>query len=392
MSASGKKSGWWKWLFALLVLGLLGVSLWLLRARSHGGEKFDPSLVAKVSRGDLEVAVVELGKIEPREKVAVRSKVAGQVDKIFVEEGMAVKQGQLLLSLDPTEFQRSVVRARQDVDKAAAAVELAQLMLDRRKQALADRAVAQVEVETALNDLKTRKINLDQAKESLSVAEDQLRYSRVISPIDGTVIQRNIRVGETVVPGTMATFDERSLMVVADMSKLIAKADLNQIDVAKVKLDQAVSLTLDALPGKTFKARVTKIAPASILPKGKDVEVFPVEATLDPGILSDIRPGMTADIKIHVETKKDVLKLPIEAVIKEKGQTFVNAIAAGEASGGSSLGSGMGAGMGKKGPSTKRVDVQVGARNDREQEITTGVKEGDEVLIRPPSAEANEFK
>lgn len=392
MSASGKKSGWWKWLFALLVLGLLGVSLWLLRARSHAGEKFDPSLVAKVSRGDLEVAVVELGKIEPREKVAVRSKVAGQVDKIFIEEGMAVKQGQLLLSLDPTEFQRSVVRARQDVDKAAAAVELAQLMLDRRKQALADRAVAQVEVETALNDLKTRKIILDQAKESLSVAEDQLRYSRVISPIDGTVIQRNIRVGETVVPGTMATFDERSLMVVADMSKLIAKADLNQIDVAKVKLDQPVSLTLDALPGKTFKARVTKIAPASVLPKGKDVEVFPVEATLDPGALSDIRPGMTADIKIHVETKKDVLKLPIEAVIKEKGQTFVNAIAAGEASGGSSLGSGMGAGMGKKGPSTKRVDVQVGARNDREQEITTGVKEGDEVLIRPPSAEANEFK
>ena len=392
MSASGKKSGWWKWLFALLVLGLLGVSLWLLRARSHAGEKFDPSLVAKVSRGDLEVAVVELGKIEPREKVAVRSKVAGQVDKIFVEEGMAVKQGQLLLSLDPTEFQRSVVRARQDVDKAAAAVELAQLMLDRRKQALADRAVAQVEVETAQNDLKTRKINLDQAKESLSVAEDQLRYSRVISPIDGTVIQRNIRVGETVVPGTMATFDERSLMVVADMSKLIAKADLNQIDVAKVKLDQPVSLTLDALPGKTFKARVTKIAPASVLPKGKDVEVFPVEATLDPGALSDIRPGMTADIKIHVETKKDVLKLPIEAVTKEKGQTFVNAIAAGEASGGSSLGSGMGAGMGKKGPSTKRVDVQVGARNDREQEITTGVKEGDEVLIRPPSAEANEFK
>ncbi len=392
MSASGKKSGWWKWLFALLVLGLLGVSLWLLRARSPAGEKFDPSLVAKVSRGDLEVAVVELGKIEPREKVAVRSKVAGQVDKIFVEEGMAVKQGQLLLSLDPTEFQRSVVRARQDVDKAAAAVELAQLMLDRRKQALADRAVAQVEVETAQNDLKTRKINLDQAKESLSVAEDQLRYSRVISPIDGTVIQRNIRVGETVVPGTMATFDERSLMVVADMSKLIAKADLNQIDVAKVKLDQPVSLTLDALPGKTFKARVTKIAPASVLPKGKDVEVFPVEATLDPGALSDIRPGMTADIKIHVETKKDVLKLPIEAVIKEKGQTFVNAIAADKASGESSLGSGMGAGMGKKSPSTKRVDVQVGARNDREQEITTGVKEGDEVLIRPPSAEANEFK
>ncbi len=384
MSGSGKRSGAWKVLFALLLLIGLGVSLWLLRARSQGGEKLDPSLLAKVSRGDLEVAVVELGKIEPREKVAVRSKVAGQVDKIFVEEGMPVKQGQLLLSLDPTEFQRSVVRARQDVDKAAAAVELAQLMLDRRKQALADRAVAQIEVETAQNDLKTRRILYDQARESLSVAEDQLRYSRVISPLDGTVIQRNIRIGETVVPGTMATFDERSLMLVADMSVLIAKADLNQIDVAKVQLGQSVSLTLDALPGKTFKAKVTKIAPASILPKGKDVEVFPVEATLEPGALSEIRPGMTADIKIHVETKKNVLKLPIEAVVKEKGQSFVNCIIPGEAPSSSP--------MGKKGPNTKRIDVQVGARNDREQEILGGVKEGDEVLIRPPSAEANEFK
>jgi multidrug efflux pump subunit AcrA (membrane-fusion protein) len=224
------------------------------------------------------------------------------------------------------------------------------------------------------------------------VAEDQLRYSRVISPLDGTVIQRNIRIGETVVPGTMATFDERSLMVVADMSTLIAKADLNQIDVAKVKLDQTVTLTLDALPGKTFKARVTKIAPASVLPKGKDVEVFPVEATLEPGALSEIRPGMTADIKIHVETKKNVLKLPIEAVVKEKGQTFVNCIVAGGGGSDSAGPSGFGGGMGKKGPNTKRVDVQVGARNDREQEILGGVKEGDEVLIRPPSAEANEFK
>lgn len=384
MSGSGKKSGAWKVLFALVLLVGLGVSLWLLRARGRGGDKVDPSLLAKVSRGDLEVAVVELGKIEPREKVAVRSKVAGQVDRIFIEEGIPVKQGQLLLSLDPTEFQRSVVRARQDVEKAAAAVELAQLMLDRRKQALADRAVAQIEVETALNDLKTRRILYEQARESLSVAEDQLRYSRVVSPLDGTVIQRNIRIGETVVPGTMATFDERSLMLVADMSTLIAKADLNQIDVAKVKLGQSVTLTLDALPGKTFKAKVTKIAPASILPKGKDVEVFPVEATLEPGALSEIRPGMTADIKIHVETKKNVLKLPIEAVVKEKGQSFVNCIVPGEAESSSP--------MGKKGPNTKRFDVQVGARNDREQEILGGVKEGDEVLIRPPSAEANEFK
>lgn len=373
-----KRNNWWKWVLGLLVLGLLGTGGILMRGRARKAAAVDPTLVAKVSRGDLEIAVVELGKIEPREKVAIKSKVAGQVEKVLVDEGMQVKQGQLLLWLDPTEFQRSVVRARQDVEKAQAALELAKLMLDRRTRALADRAVAQTDVDIADNDYKTKRIALDQAKELQRVSEDQLRYSRIVSPIDGTVIQRTIRVGETVVPGTMATMDDRSLLTVADLSVLIAKADLNQIDVAKVRLGQPVTLTLDALPGKSYRAKVTKIAPSSVLPKGKDVEVFPVEATLEGDNLKDIKPGMTADVKIHVETKQNVLKLPIEAVIKEKGQTYVNRLIY-DASG-------------DKKPTLSRVDVQVGARNDREQEITAGLAEGDEVQIKPPSAEANEFK
>lgn len=373
-----RQSKWWKWLLGLMFVGLAVGGVMYVRGRTAKGATIDPTLIAKVSRGDLEIAVVELGKIEPREKVAVKSKVAGQVEKVLVEEGMQVKQGQLLMWLEPQEFQRSVVRARQDVEKAQAGIELAKLMLDRRVRALADRAVSQTDVDTADNDFKTKKIMLEQAKEAMNVAEDQLRYSRIVSPLDGTVIQRTIRVGETVVPGTMATMDDRSLLTVADLSVLIAKAELNQIDVAKVQLGQAVTLTLDALPGKTYRAKVTKIAPASILPKGKDVEVFPVEATLEGDNIKDIKPGMTADIKIHVETRKGVLKLPIEAVVKEKGQTFVNRIVHEPAGG--------------KGPPTKRVDIQAGARNDREQEILGGLSEGDEVQIKPPSAEANEFK
>jgi HlyD family secretion protein/macrolide-specific efflux system membrane fusion protein len=372
------KSKWWKWLLTLGLLGGLIAGGLLWRAKAGKSAAIDPTLIAKVSRGDLEIAVIELGKIEPREKVAVKSKVAGQVEKVLVDEGMPVKAGQLLLWLDPQEFQRSVVRARQDVEKAQAALELAALMLDRRKRGLADRAVSQSDVDTADNEFKTRKIGLAQAKEQLSVADDQLRYSRIVAPMDGTIIQRAIRAGETVVPGTMATMDDRSLLTVADLSVLIAKVELNQIDVAKVQLGQAVTLTLDALPGKSYTAKVTKIAPASMLPKGKDVEVFPVEATLDAGNLSDIKPGMTADIKIHVDTKKSVLKLPIEAAIKEKGQTYVNRIVPASPDG--------------KGPPTQRVDLQVGARNDRELEIVSGLNEGDAVQIKPPSAEANEYK
>jgi len=349
----------------------------VLLAKGRGGrdEKFDPSLVARVQRGDLEIAVTELGKIEPREKVGVKSKVAGQVQRLLVDEGDRVKAGQLLIVLDPIDFQRNLTRAQQEVQKAQAAVEFAQLTLDRRQRGLSDRGVAQADVDFAENDLRQKRNALSQAKESLAIAEDQMRFSRITAPIDGTVTQRTIRVGETVVPGTMATLDATALLTVSDLSVLLAKAELNQIDVARVRLGQKVTLTLDALPGKTYNATVTKIAPASILPKGKDVEVFPIEATLEGGGTEVIKPGMTADVKIHVETKRGVLKLPIEAVVKEKGKSYVSKLEE----------------DGKK-TRTVKVEVQVGARSDREQEMLSGVTEGDRVVIRPPSADANEFK
>ncbi|HEY3355038.1 MAG TPA: efflux RND transporter periplasmic adaptor subunit [Polyangia bacterium] len=368
----------WPWILGGLVLVGVAFGALATRARGSKGSVVDPTLVVKLGRGDLEISVVEIGKIEPREKVAVKSKVAGQALKILVDEGHKVKKGQLLMQLDPLDYQRAATRAQQEVERAQAAVELAQITLDRRKRALADRGVTQADVEVAENDLKQKRIAVATAREVYATARDQLVYTRITAPLDGTITQRNIQPGETVVPGVAATFDDRSLLTVSDLSVLLAKAELNQIDVAKVQLGQAVTLTLDALPGKTFKAKVTKIAPASVLPKGKDVEVFPIEATLEPDGIEVIKPGMTADVKVHVETKKGVLRLPIEAVVKDKGKAYVLRVTDDPAGGGKVR--------------TTRVEVKVGARNDRDQEIVSGLAEGERVLIKPASADANEWK
>ena len=368
----------WRWVVLAAVLIGGGSALFLSRARSSKGVKVDPHLVVKATRGDLQIDVVELGKIEPREKVAVKSKVGGQALRVLVEEGARVKKGQLLLVLDPIDFQRTVVRAQQEVDKCKVALELAELTLSRKRRGLAERGVSQADVDLAENDLKTRRVTLAQATEQLASARDQLRFSRLTSPLDGTVTQRNIQPGETVVPGVASTFDDRSLLVVSDLSTLIAKAELNQIDVARVKLGQRVTLTLDALPGRTFRARVTKIAPAALLPKGKDVEVFPIEATLEPAGTEVIKPGMTADVRIQIETRRNVLRLPIEAATKEKERYFATRVS--------------GQPDAKGLVRTERVPVTVGARNDRDLEILSGLREGERVLIKPPSADANEWK
>jgi HlyD family secretion protein/macrolide-specific efflux system membrane fusion protein len=363
----------WPWVFALIVI--VG-GVWMWRARSSAkGRELDKALLTDVKRADLRIEVIETGKVQPRERVEIKSKVAGQVARVFVEEGQKVKKGQLLLRLDSTDHQREVERCQADVDSARIAVEYAELMLDRRKKGLNDRAVAQADVDFATNDLAAKRVAYERAKVALVAARDKLRYTEIQSPLDGTVIEKGIRVGEVVTPGVQATFEGKPLLTVADLSTIIVKADLNQIDVARVKLGQKVTLTLDALPGKTYEAEITKIAPASTLPKGKDVDVFPVEATLKAPD-GDIKPGMTADVRVHIETKPKVLVLPIEAVAKEKGKSFVTVVTKDE----------------KGHPKTDKVEVTTGARNDREIEIKTGLTEGQKILIKPGSASENEYK
>ncbi len=363
----------WLWLGVLAVV-IVAASVWW-KKRPSSAKELDASLITTCKRGDLAIEVVETGKVQPREKVELKSKVAGQVERVLVEEGAVVKKGQALMRLDPTDYRREVARTEADVAQAKNGLEFAKLTLDRKKRGLEARGVAQADVDLAENEVKVRTVALRTAEVALSAAQDRLQYTQISSPIDGTVIQRGIQPGEVVTPGVQATFEGKPLLTIADLSTLIVKVDLNQIDVARVKLEQTVALTLDALPGSKYEARVTKISPASTTVKGRDVEVFPVEATLKT-VDARIKPGMTADVRVHIETKKNVLTLPIEALLKETGKYYATRVITGP-DGAQKL---------------DKVAVEIGARNDREMEVTSGIKEGERILIKPASSAENEYK
>lgn len=379
-----KKRRWWLWLIGGIAVAAVTLGVGQVVA---GPKQTDRALVVKVGRADLEVSVMETGKVEPREKVDIKSKVPGQVAKVLVHESEPVKAGQPLLQIDPTDFEREVALRRADVAKAAAdlaatrnALAFANLNLERRQRGLENRGVAQADVDVAASEARakraavaTAQAALDGARVTLEVARDRLRYTRVVSPMNGVVIQCGIKAGEVVVPGVQATFDDKALLAIADLSTLVVKINLNQIDVAKVTLGQAVTLTLDALPTHTYHAKISEIAASSVLLKDKQMEVFPVEATLtDADQL--IKPGMTADVRIHVQLHPHVLSLPIEAVIKDHGKSFVNKVSYVD-----------------KTMKTTLVEVSVGAHNDRDVAIESGVQEGEEVLIKPGSSAANEY-
>lgn len=367
-----KAKSWW--LVLLMVGGVAGTVIYLTQRSEAGEQAIDPALKVAVKRQDLLIEVVDTGKIQPKEKIEIKSKVAGQVARVLIEEGAMVKKGQLLLELDPIDYQREVARAEADVAQAQNALEFAELNFQRKNKGLNDRGVAQIDVDLAANEVKTRRIALKGAEIVLATAQDRLRYTKISSPIDGTVIELGIKQGEVVTPGVQQTFEGRPLLTVGDLSSLIVRCELNQIDIAKIKVGQKTSLTFDALPGKKFEAVVTKTSPAAVKPKGKEIEVFPVEATLTAADES-IKPGMTGDVRFMIDVRTAVLSVPIEAVVKEDGKNYVTKLVAAE-----------------KGEKTEKFEVQLGARNDREVEVSAGIAEGETLVIDPASSKENEVE
>jgi membrane fusion protein, macrolide-specific efflux system len=301
--------------------------------------------------------------------------VAGQVMRVLVDEGTHVHRGELLVMLDPTDYERDVARAEAELTQAEATRDYARQNLTRKRTGISANVLPASELDAAEHQYRTGEAALRSARVALGAARDRARYTKIDSPIDGTVIQRGIEVGEVVTPGVQATFEGKPLLTVADLSILLVLVDLNQIDVAKVQLGQRATLTLDALPKQTYEAKVTRIAPASVRREHEQVDVFPIEAQL---LAPDaaIKPGMTADVRIHLESKRDVITLPIEAVREDGSGAQVTRLITNP--------------KGKE--ARESVPVTLGARSDREVEVTSGIQPDDRILVDPASAAKNELK
>jgi len=355
------------------ILAVAGGSLVALRARATP-PSIDESKLVTATRGELAIEIIEVGRVEPERKVELKSKVAGLVAEVRVNEGDHVHAGDVLLRLDAVDYQREVARAATQVARAKNAQHLAELRLARAKLGVNAGIVSLAELEALEHECKEKRFALGAERIALSSAGDRVRYTRVLSPFDGTVVARAIEPGEAVTPGVESSFDGKSLLTIADLSRLLVKVDLNQIDVARLAVGQKATLRLDALPERSYTASIVRVAPASVRRPGKDVDVFPVEALVEDAD-ARIKPGMTAEVRIHVERKRDVLALPIETVRSENGKSVVTRVVSG-----------------KQQLERQEIEVKLGARNDREVEVVSGVAAGDRILIEPASAEKNETK
>ncbi|MNK61423.1 Macrolide export protein MacA [compost metagenome] len=420
-----------KWIVAgvlVLVVGGGGVAF-SVASKGAKGPKED---TVKVEQGPLEVVVSETGTIEPLTKVEIKSRVAGQLAELRVDVGDRVEKGQLLIKLDTTDMERERARAEADRDMMKARLSMleagarpeeiqeakaqleqaesaflrAQAEYQRSQAALKAQTITLRDAESARNDYDGARAQRDAAKARLAklkagsraeeilearaqlskaevalrAAQDQLDYASIRSPMAGTVIKRGIEVGEMVSPGVSATAQGTSMLTVADLDRLILKSNLNQVDIGKVAKGLSVEVRVDSAPGKVFVGAIHKVAPAADGSQSgqNGLQTFPVETILKaaPGMPTELlKPGMTADLDIQVTRKADALYLPVEAVVRGKGNEATVTLPA----------------KSKEAKPEVRT-ITLGLSNDHQIEVVEGLAKGDVVLIKPASSADNAAK
>lgn len=317
-----------KWLLVgVLAVGVTAVVL--ASRRTNSKLSADPPVpVGKAEVADVQVEVVEVGTVEPEVKVDVKSALSGKVVALPVREGDAVRKGDLIAAIEPDVNQAQTLAAvRRAVTQQE--IEFADAEKDfLAKDELLKAGLISVEVHRAAETrYKAAREALEAAREKARIVESSgvplatnpQQVLHILSPMDGVVIRRPVELGEAVTGA--GSFNAGTVIAtVADLSRMIVKAGVSEVDIGKVAVGAPVEVTLDAFPKAKFTGKVSRIAPAARL--DRDVKVYDVEVVLDAQG-KELRTGMTANVRILGERAENVLTVPVEAVFRKDDKDIV---------------------------------------------------------------------
>jgi len=376
--------------------------VFIAAAATRGGGKIDPSKLAKVERGDLAKNVVATGKIRAITQVEVKSKASGIVKQLFVDYGDHVKQGQVLAELDKEEIMARVKQERASLEAAEAAEHAANADLqhakvdaqgpdvpmlkrayERAQQMAKDGVIsaaaldeAQKNYEMAVNKQELGKANevvsqaklrqaqaqVSQARALLEQTEEEYRNSTIVSPIDGTVLSRDVEVGDAVssilVLGSSATL----VMTLGDTREVYVKGKVDESDIARVYIGQPARIKVESYKDRVFDGKVTKISPMGV--EKDNVTTFEVRVSIDNS-KGELKSMMTANAEILLEEHKGVLMVPEGALMYDKDRNASIEIPDATAKDGK-----------------KKISVNVGISNGSKTEVLSGLKENDQVILQ----------
>lgn len=316
------------------------------------------------------------GTIKPINTIEVGTQVSGTVAKIYVDYNSVVKKGDLLAELDPSLFQANVDQSTAKLNNAQASYSKAVSTLNykrnnyqRYKHLYEKNYVSKDEVELALSNFQqaqaevaaaTAEVNASKA--SLDNNLTNLRYSKIVSPVDGTVISRAVDVGQTVA----ASFNTPTLFEVAeDLTQMQIETSVSEADIGKVKVGQKAMYTLDGYQDRQFEGKVTQVRLASTTTNNVVTYAVIISVDNSEGL---VIPGMTANVSIITDKVENALCVPLQA-LKYTPETI-------------------GKKYEKQGlwiltkNGLKRYDIDLGVSDENKTQIISNeIKEGDKVIV-----------
>ena len=356
------KKIWWV-VGAVVLVALLA---WLL----SGGKKEEKVEfeTAKVARQDISTSITATGTIEPVTSVTVGTQVSGIVAKLYVDYNSVVKKGQVIAELDKTNLISELNTAKANLSSAQSTLNYETANHNRYKT-LYDKGLV------SANDYESARLSYDKARqqvatsrESVRKAETNLGYATITSPIDGVVLSKSVEEGQTVA----ASFNTPELFTIAkDLTDLRVIADIDEADIGGVKEGQRVSFTVDAFPDDHFEGQVTQVRQQATTES--NVVTYQVVISA-PNADLKLKPGLTANVTIFTLEKNGVLAVPSKALrftvndaLLKKDQKIEDIEAPHKV-------------WTLEGNTFKAHPVETGTTNGLLTEITSGLKEGQEVL------------
>lgn len=257
--------------------------------------------------GHIAETVTATGTIQPVDTVAVGTQVSGTVQAIYADYNSVVKKGQLLAELDQSLFVASVNQAKGNLAAAQSQLSYQNSNLTRQKKLFSVGAISQADYDNAQYEYNSARANVSTQKASLASAEKNLSLSRIYSPIDGTVLSRNVSEGQTVA----ASFSTPTLFTIAkDLKKMQVQASVDEADVGNIKDSERVTFTVDAFLGQTFDGTVQEIR---LSPETSSNVVTYTTIINAPNDDLKLKPGMTASIIIYTKEADSALLIPSKA-------------------------------------------------------------------------------
>jgi len=419
-----------KTIIILLAVGAAGAGLLAWdRARSASSEAAPALSTAGAERGPIVLQVSTTGRVVANLDVAIKCKASGEAVLLPFDVSDPVKKGDLLVQLDPTDeernakqaelslsaYQAKLAKAQRELlvaekrlatensraeaalkavtahrDDARAKARRVKELLDKKLASEEDAETAETAAVQAEADLKNASIRIEELKVdelaldvkredvrlaatdvergriALSDAQQRLKETKVMAPMDGVVSSREVQTGQIISSAISNVGGGTTLLTLSDLSRLFVLASVDESDIGKVALEQPVTITADAFPEERFRGKVVRIATRGLNTSG--VVTFEVKIEVQSRNKSLLRPEMTTNVEIIAASKEDVLLVPNEAVSRKRGQPVCQ--------------------VAQTDGTTEERPVEVGLTDGVNTEVTAGLTEGERVVLPAGKAES----